>query len=47
MLEMYDDLLTTEEACAAMKVGKNALYMLLSSGQLKGYRNGRVWRITN
>ena len=45
MLEMYDDLLTTEEACAAMKVGKNALYMLLSSGQLKGYRNGRVWRI--
>ena len=22
MLEMYDDLLTTEEACAAMKVGK-------------------------
>ena len=45
MLEMYDDLLTTEEACAAMKVGKNALYLLLSSGQLKGYRNGRVWRI--
>ncbi len=45
MLEMYDDLLTTEEACAAMKIGKNALYLLLSSGQLKGYRNGRVWRI--
>lgn len=45
MLEMYDDLLTTEEACEAMKVGKNALYALLSSGQLKGYRNGRVWRI--
>ena len=45
MLESYDDLLTTEEACDALKVGKNALYVLLSSRKLKGYRNGRVWRI--
>ena len=45
MLEMYDDLLTTEEACEAMKVGKNARYLLLSSGKPKGHRNGRVWRI--
>lgn len=45
MLETYDDLLTTEEACEAMKIGKNALYELLTSGELKGYRNGRVWRI--
>lgn len=45
MLEVYDDLLTAEEACEALKVGKNALYALLGSGQLKGYRNGRVWRI--
>lgn len=45
MLESYDDLLTTEEACDALKVGKNALYALLSNQKLKGYRNGRVWRI--
>lgn len=45
MLESYDDLLTTEEACEALKVGKNALYDLLHSQKLKGYRNGRVWRI--
>lgn len=45
MLESYDDLLTTEEACEALKVGKNALYDLLRSQKLKGYRNGRVWRI--
>lgn len=45
MLETYDDLLTTEEACEVMKIGKNALYELLTSGKLKGYRNGRVWRI--
>lgn len=45
MLEMYDDLMTVEEACEALKIGKNALYALLASHNLKGYRNGRVWRI--
>ena len=45
MLEGYDDLLTTEEACEVLKIGKNALYALLADGSLKAYRNGRVWRI--
>lgn len=45
MLEQYDDILTTEEACEALRIGYNALYELLNSGQLKGYRNGRTWRI--
>lgn len=45
MLEEYPDILTTEETCEALRVGYNALYGLLSSGKLKGYRNGRVWRI--
>ena len=45
MLEGYDDLLSSEEACEALKIGKNALYELLASGTLKAYRNGRVWRV--
>ena len=45
MLETYDDLLTVEEACEALKMGKNALYGLLASGKLKAFRKGRVWRI--
>lgn len=45
MLESCDELLTTEEACEVLKIGKNALYELLGTGLLKGYRNGRVWRI--
>jgi len=45
VLERYDDILTTDEACEVLRIGKNALYELLQSGQLKGYRNGRVWRI--
>ena len=45
MFEQYDDILTAEEACEALRIGSNALYELLGSGELKGYRNGRVWRI--
>ena len=46
MFEEYPDILTAEEAAEALRIGYNALYELLSSGKLKGYRNGRVWRIS-
>ena len=45
MLSEYPDILTTDEACEALRVGYNALYDLLQSGKLKAYRNGRLWRI--
>ena len=45
MFEEYADILTTEEACEVLRIGYNAIYELLNSGKLKGYRNGRVWRI--
>ena len=45
MLEGIDDLLTSEQVAEILKIGKNALYKLLANGDLKAYRNGRVWRI--
>ena len=45
MFENYDDILTVEEACEALRIGYNSMYELLNTGKLKGYRNGRVWRI--
>lgn len=45
MFVEYPDVLTVEEACEALRIGENAMYELLGSGKLKGYRNGRVWRI--
>lgn len=45
LLSEYPDVLTTEEACEALRCGYNALYELLLTGKLKAYRNGRVWRI--
>lgn len=35
----------TDEACEILRIGYNAMYELLSTGKLKAYRNGRVWRI--
>ena len=45
MFDEYPDILTVEEACEALRVGYNAMYVLLNSGKLKAYKNGRVWRI--
>ena len=45
MLSEYPDILTTDEACEALRIGYNALYDLLQSGKLKAYRNGRLWRL--
>ena len=45
MLSEYPDILTTDEACEALRIGYNALYDLLQSGKLKAFRNGRLWRI--
>ena len=45
MFENYDDILNVEEACEALKIGYIAMYELLNTGKLRGYRNGRVWRI--
>lgn len=40
MFENYDDILTVEEACEALRIGYNSMYELLNTGKLKGYRNG-------
>lgn len=45
MLDAYDDIMTTEDACEALKMGPGALYEILNNGKLKAYRNGRFWRI--
>ena len=45
MLENYEDIMTPDEVCEALRIGKNALYELLAAGRLRAYRNGRVWRV--
>ena len=45
MLNQSDDFLTVDEVCELLKIGNNAAYRMLNTGELKAIRNGRVWRI--
>lgn len=43
-LERYT-VLTPTDVMDILGIGKNAVYELLNSGKLKGFRIGRSWRI--
>lgn len=38
-------LMTVEELCEELMIGKNAAYELLSTGKVRGFRIGRIWKI--
>ncbi len=44
--EQLPSILTPVEVMDILGIGKNTVYNLLSSGQLKGFRIGKSWRIT-
>lgn len=45
-MENYNQtLITVEELCEFLMIGKNAAYHLLKSGQIKSFRIGRIWKI--
>lgn len=39
------ELITVDELCDALMIGKNAAYKLLASGKLKCFRFNRIWKI--
>lgn len=41
----YDDLVTIDDLCSMLSIGRNAAYKLLASKQIKAFRIGRVWKI--
>ena len=45
MFNQNDDILTVEEMCEILKIGKNSAYKLLNSNAIPAYRNGKIWRI--
>lgn len=44
--ERLPAILTPLEVMDILGIGKNTVYNLLTSGQLKGFRIGKSWRIT-
>ena len=38
-------LITVDELCESLMIGKNAAYKLLKEGRIKSFRIGRAWKI--
>ena len=47
MFKEYADFMTAKEAMEALGIGKNLMYKLLNTGEVKAVRvGGKVWRIS-
>ena len=45
MLEQYDDVISANELCEILGIGRNRAYELLQTTQIKGFQMGRPWKI--
>lgn len=45
MFETYDDIMTIEEISEALKIGSSQAYKIVRTQQLKGYKEGKDWKI--
>lgn len=41
-----NDLISTDELCELLSIGRNVAYQLLNTKQIKAFKIGRVWKIS-
>ena len=41
----YDDMVTIDELCEMLAIGRNTAYRLLKTGEIKAFKIGRIWKI--
>lgn len=46
MFNDYSDIVTIDELCEMLRIGKNKAYELLQNGNIKAFRCGRLWIIS-
>ena len=46
MFNEYSDVITIDELCEMLRIGRNKAYELLRSGKIKAFRCGRLWIIS-
>lgn len=46
MFNEYSDIVTIDELCKMLRIGKNKAYELLRNGDIKAFRCGRLWIIS-
>lgn len=44
-IEESSELITFDELCETLMIGRNTAYNLLRDGRLKAFKIGRVWKI--
>lgn len=42
----YIDMITIDELCELLMIGRTTAYKLLQSGELKAFKIGKVWKIS-
>ena len=45
MFDQFEDLLEVDEVQELLHMSRNSVYVILRSGELKGYQQGRIWKI--
>ena len=45
MLNHYEDIITIDELCEILMIGKNCAYRLLTENKIKAFRIGKIWKI--
>lgn len=46
MFETYEDMVTIDDVCQMLNIGKNNAYRLLKEGKLHAFKIGRIWKIS-
>ncbi len=45
MFSQYSDIVTIDELCEMLRIGKNKAYQLLRSERISSFKDGRLWMI--
>ena len=43
--DSYNDMVSIDELCEMLTIGKNTAYSLLKSNQIHAFKIGRIWKI--
>ena len=46
MFETYEDMVTIDDVCQMLNIGKNNAYRLLKEGKLHAFKIGRIWKVS-
>lgn len=45
LIDQFEDILTIDDACEILRIGRGQCYGLLRTGKLKAFKIGKVWKI--